>query len=96
MTDRHPDSPQSESPHEAPQYAAERVRRALAVDPRTSELGVRVTVRAAEVYLDGEVPCPSRAEAMTRVAAETAPELHVHNQVRVTTTRGPAEAEELR
>ncbi|ASO19863.1 osmotically-inducible protein OsmY [Actinoalloteichus hoggarensis] len=96
MRDRSSDANRSGASSEAPQYAAERIRRALAVDPRTSELGVRVTVRAAEVYLDGTVPSSDRAESLTRVAQEAAPELHVHNQIRVTAAREPADTEELR
>ncbi|AOS63032.1 BON domain-containing protein [Actinoalloteichus hymeniacidonis] len=81
---------------EPPQYAVEQIRQALASDPRTSELGVQVSVRADVAYLDGEVTGAARAQALTEVARDAGAGLQVHNRVRVTEARGPSTAEELR
>ncbi|NKQ57158.1 BON domain-containing protein [Amycolatopsis sp. K13G38] len=78
------------------QYRVAHVRRALAEDPRTAELGVRVNVRADAVYLSGEVATEERRADLERVLREVAPEVTVHNDVRVADTREPARREELR
>ncbi|HEX6352092.1 BON domain-containing protein [Actinophytocola sp.] len=81
---------------ESPQYRVAHVRRALAEDPRTAELGVRVNVRGDHVHLSGEVATEERRGALEQVLAEVAPDVEVHNDVRVSDTREPARREELR
>ncbi|OLR93310.1 BON domain-containing protein [Actinokineospora bangkokensis] len=81
---------------DSPQYLVARLRRALAEDPRTAEMGVRVHVNADRVHLSGEVATAQRRSDLDAVLADEAPGLQVHNDVRVSDTREPAHREELR
>jgi ribosome recycling factor len=81
---------------ESPQYRVAHVRRALAEDPRTAELGVRVNVRGDQLHLTGEVTTEERRDHLEQVLAEVAPDMAVHNDVRLAETREPARREELR
>jgi len=81
---------------ESPQYRVAHIRRALAEDPRTAEMGVRVNVRGDQVHLSGEVATEQRRADLEEVLAEVAPEVSVSNDVRVTDCREPARREELR
>jgi hypothetical protein len=81
---------------ESPQYRVAHVRRALAEDPRTSELGVRVNVRGDQLHLTGEVTTEERRAHLEQVLAEVAPDMEVHNDVRLADIREPARREELR
>jgi osmotically-inducible protein OsmY len=81
---------------ESPQYRVAHLRRALAEDPRTTEMGVRVNVRGDQVHLSGEVATEERRAELERVLGEVAPELTVNNDVRVVDIREPARREELR
>lgn len=87
--------PSSEPPFEPPQYVVQRLRRALAEDPRTAELGVQVKVRGSAVFLTGEVATKERCTQLATVVAEAAPELTVHNDVHVVPARVPDTREEL-
>ncbi|WP_199433042.1 BON domain-containing protein [Qaidamihabitans albus] len=78
---------------EAPQYRAARLRRALAEDTRTAELGVQVTVRGEHVYLSGSVPSRQRKEELDHVLHEKEPGTRVHNDVRVVEAGEPGEPE---
>jgi hypothetical protein len=78
------------------QYLAANLRRAVAEDPRTAELGVRVTVRGDHVMLSGDVACENRRAALEEVLHEAAPELTIFNDVRVTPAGEPEGEEELR
>ena len=81
---------------ESPQYRVAHVRRALAEDPRTTELGVRVNVRGDQLHLTGEVTTEERRAHLEQVLAEVAPDMEVHNDVRLADIREPARREELR
>lgn len=81
---------------ESPQYRVAHVRRALAEDPRTAEMGVRVNVRGDHVHLSGEVTTEQRRAELETVLAEVAPDVVVSNDVRIADTREPARREELR
>jgi hypothetical protein len=81
---------------DAPQYRAARLRQALAEDPRTAELGVRVTVRGEHVMLSGQVVSEQRRAELQRVLAEMEPNLAIYNDVRVTSADEPSGREELR
>lgn len=81
---------------ESPQYRVAHIRRALAEDPRTAEMGVRVNVRGDQVHLSGEVATEQRRADLEAVLAEVAPDVSVNNDVRVADTREPARREELR
>lgn len=65
------------------QYLAGRIEHALAVDPRTHELGVRADVRDDVVYVRGEVVGEERRELVAQVVRDTAPGLRVRNEVSV-------------
>ncbi|MBF6067460.1 BON domain-containing protein [Nocardia farcinica] len=78
-----------------PQYQVAHLRRALAEDPRTAELGVQVTIRGDVVVLDGEVASEALKEQMTAVVREQLPQLRVHNDVRVVHPAAPPGAEHL-
>lgn len=66
------------------EYLAQRLRDALAEDPRVGELGIGVTVADGRAYLSGEVATPERQHAVAAVAAEVLPDHEVHNDVSVT------------
>lgn len=87
MPDRSTDQP--------PQYVAARLQRALTEDPRTAEQGIRVTVRGSQVYLRGDVTSEDRRRALVEVAAEAAPDLSIHDELRVVATAAPTDDEEL-
>ena len=82
--------------HQDPtEYAVQHVRERLAMDPRTNELEVRVSVAGTKVFLDGAVSSPERREAISEVAHEALPDHDVHNQITVLQPRPAEEAEEL-
>lgn len=81
---------------ESPQYRVAHVRRALAEDPRTAEMGVRVNVRGEHLHLSGEVATEQRRTELEQVVGELLPEVELHNDVRVADTREPNRLEELR
>ncbi|MEV0586145.1 BON domain-containing protein [Nonomuraea sp. NPDC050310] len=80
---------------EAPQYIAARVQKALAEDGRTHELGIRVDVRGDQVFLRGQVSGEEHRRVIGEVAQETAPDLHVHNEIKVVDVTRPGEDEHL-
>ena len=75
-------------------YQAGRIERALAEDPRTHELGVRVEIDSGVVYLRGEVAGERRRRLVAEVTRDTAPELAVRNEVSVTELLPPVKREE--
>ncbi|GAB2748756.1 BON domain-containing protein [Amycolatopsis magusensis] len=86
----------TEHPEDVPQYWAARLRRAIAEDERTTEMGVRVDIRADHVHLSGEVACDARRAELEQVVHELAPDLRVHNDLRVAAVGEPTAREELR
>ena len=80
---------------EAPQYVAARVQQALAEDARTNELGIRVDVRGDQLFLRGQVSESDQKDRLGEVARETAPALHVHNEIKIVDMTGPGEDEHL-
>ncbi|GAA3883994.1 hypothetical protein GCM10022243_55920 [Saccharothrix violaceirubra] len=80
----------------AEQYLSARLRRALAEDPRTAELGVRVTVRGDHVLLSGDVACADRRADLEAVVHEAAPGVTVLDDVRVVPVGEPVGQEEIR
>ncbi|WP_116042678.1 BON domain-containing protein [Amycolatopsis palatopharyngis] len=81
---------------EAPQYWVAHVRRVLAEDERTAELGVRVNIRGSHIHLSGEVATEARKSELDHVLGELAPRMRVHNDVRIVDAREPTRREELR
>ncbi|WP_019808249.1 hypothetical protein [Saccharomonospora halophila] len=95
----HPDDDgRPAGPHrpEAPEYRAARLRRALAEDHRTAELGIQVRVRGAEAWLSGSVSSARCRVHLDTVLHELDPALTVHNDVRVVEVGQPGEPEVLR
>ncbi|WP_330230800.1 BON domain-containing protein [Nocardia sp. NBC_00508] len=80
---------------EQPQYVVAHLRRALAEDPRTAELGAQVTIRGDVVVLGGEVSSEERKRQMETVVREQLPHARIHNDVRVTRPAAPLETETL-
>ncbi|GAA1276330.1 BON domain-containing protein [Saccharothrix xinjiangensis] len=81
---------------EPEQYLSARLRRALAEDSRTTEQGVRVTVRGDNVLLSGSVASEERRDALKAVVHDVAPELTVLDDVKVVPVDAPAGREEIR
>ncbi|GAA5113924.1 BON domain-containing protein [Haloechinothrix salitolerans] len=79
----------------APHDRAARLRRALAEDPRTSELGVAISVRGDRVRLTGTVASAARKTEVDVVAQEAEPGLHVTNDITVVSAAEPGEAEDI-
>jgi osmotically-inducible protein OsmY len=86
---------EKEDTMEAPQYVAARVQQALAQDDRTHELGIRVDIRGDQLFLRGRVSGEEQRDRLGDVAHEAAPDLHVHNEVRVVEPTEPGEDEHL-
>ncbi|MEU8895550.1 BON domain-containing protein [Nocardia sp. NPDC048505] len=80
---------------ETPQYVVAHLRRALAEDPRTCELGIHVTIRGDVVVLGGEVSSAERKQAMETVIREQVPQARIHNDVHVTLPCAPEGSEDL-
>jgi len=64
-------------------YLAERIRTAIAQDPRVNELGINVALVGDHVFVTGTVPTPERRDAVGAVVGELFPDLAVHNDVTV-------------
>lgn len=74
MTDHSPD---------ADPYVAERVRQALAGDPRVGELGVVVEIAGETVMLRGTLASIERQQAATEVVRDLLPHHRVRNETTV-------------
>jgi osmotically-inducible protein OsmY len=84
-----------QSGSEPTDYVVERLRQALAHDPRVGELDVEVMVAGGKVFLTGQVPTAARRDAITEVAEELLPDRDVHNGVTVETIDESAQPEQL-
>ncbi|MEU6585851.1 BON domain-containing protein [Nocardia sp. NPDC046763] len=78
-----------------PQYDTAHVHRALAEDPRTSELGVQVRLDDGTVVLTGTVTTEERRRQVELVVREQLPESRIRNEVRVTSPETPGTVETL-
>ena len=76
-------------------YVIERLRTALAEDPRVAELGIDVAVEGDRVVLTGEVATEGRLAAVEAVARELAPGHQVDNRTTAAVLAEPGEAETL-
>ncbi len=74
-------------------YLVERVRTALAEDPRVGELGITVTFEEGRLVLGGEVATPERRATVEAVAREQAPGTEVDNRVTTSVLGEPGEPE---
>lgn len=84
-----------ENAEEPLHYVAERVRHALAHDPRTNELDVRISIVGDKVFVAGTVATQERREAATDVVEQAMPGYAVHNELTVNDFPVPSEIEEL-
>jgi osmotically-inducible protein OsmY len=80
---------------EPDQYLIERVREALAGDPRVGELYVQVSIVAGKVFLSGTVATAERKSAMSDLVRELLPDHEVHNQATVSSLTEPPDTEEI-
>ena len=75
-----------------PQYVAERIRSALAADPRVAELGIAVKIVANRVQLGGAVATHDRRQLVEEIVRQLMPGHEVQNDIRVEElgeTQGP-------
>jgi len=75
-----------------PQYVAERIRSALAADPRVAELGIAVKIVGDRVQLGGAVATHDRRELVEEIVRQLMPGHEVQNDIRVEElgeTQGP-------
>jgi hypothetical protein len=80
---------------EPPHYLVQRIREALAHDPRVGELELEVTVRAGKAVVSGTVPSEEVRQSVAEVLHEVAPELEGHNQTSVASYPEGGEVESL-
>ncbi|MFC7328643.1 BON domain-containing protein [Marinactinospora rubrisoli] len=80
---------------EEPQYLAGHLQQALAEDPRTGALGIRVRVHGTDVHLSGELPSTERRRAVLAVARELVPDYAVHDDLAVSGMEGETKEERL-
>ena len=73
-----------------PRYEQERIRQALATDPRVGEPELSVDVVAGRVLVTGSVPSEGVRDAIDRVVAEVAPDVTLDNRVTVPPTDEPS------
>jgi osmotically-inducible protein OsmY len=78
-----------------PQYERERIRQALATDPRVGEPELSVDIVAGRVLVQGSAPTSEVRVAVEEVVAEVAPGLAVDNQVTVAAAHEPSGEEAI-
>jgi osmotically-inducible protein OsmY len=78
-----------------PRYEQERVRQALATDPRVGEPELSVEVVAGRVLVTGSVPSERIRRAIDAVVADVAPGLAMDNRVTVASTDEPSGEEPI-
>lgn len=81
---------------DAPHYTAERIRAALAADPRLGELGIAVKIGGNRVHLSGSVVTAERRALVEAIVRELLPGHEVQNDVTVREMSDPARPERLR
>ena len=78
------------------QYLVGKIQAALAADPRTNKLDVRVIIRSGKIHLTGQTSTEERRLAIAAVAAEAVPDLDVRNELTVIEIGAPSQPEEIR
>jgi hypothetical protein len=78
-----------------PDYLIARVGRALAEDPRVSELELDVDLEGDTVVVRGMVPTEDRRRGVDLVLEEGFPDLRARNEVTVLEPSGPPAEEEV-
>lgn len=76
-------------------YVISHIQDALAHDPRTTEMGIEVTLSGDRAVLTGMVTSGAQRDAIGQVASEVAREYHVVNDVSVVPCDEASETEEL-
>ncbi len=76
-------------------YVISHIQDALAHDPRTTEMGIDVTLSGDRAVLTGMVASKVQREAIGQVAGEVARDYHVVNDVTVVPCDEAGETEEL-
>ena len=77
-----------------PQYLTERLRTALATDPRVGEPELTVSIAGDKVIVSGVVPTDERRDGIAEIVAEVAPDLVFVDAVEVATDFGEPHGEE--
>ena len=78
-----------------PRYEQERIRQALATDPRVGEPELSVEMVAGRVLVTGSVPSEKVREAIGTVVAEIAPDVSLDNRASVASTDEPSGEETI-
>jgi hypothetical protein len=78
------ESPEPASP-EPEHYACERLRDALAADPRVSDLSLQVHIIAGNLFVTGQVATQERIDAVSEIASRVLPECVLHNDLTLLT-----------
>jgi osmotically-inducible protein OsmY len=78
-----------------PGYELERIRQALATDPRVGEPELSVDLIAGRLLVTGSVPSRRVRDAIEEVAADFAAGLPVDNRVTVASTDAPTGEESI-
>jgi osmotically-inducible protein OsmY len=89
-SDRPPTEPMGD-----PRYEQERIRQALATDPRVGEPELGVEVVAGRILVTGSVPNERVRSAVNDVVAEVAPGASLDNRVTVPPTDEPTGEETI-
>jgi osmotically-inducible protein OsmY len=76
-------------------YDQERIRQALATDPRVGEPELSVDIVAGRVLVSGSVPSREVREAVTEVVDEVAPGMPLENRVEIARRDEPAGEEPI-
>jgi hypothetical protein len=77
-------------------YAIAHLREKLASDPRCHELDIQIDYQDGRFLLRGETTTAERRQAMADIVHESFPDVAVENQIRLTPTPEPQEAEEFK
>jgi osmotically-inducible protein OsmY len=78
-----------------PRYEQERIRQALATDPRVGEPELSVDVVAGRVLVTGSVPNERVRRAIDAVVADVAPGVAIDNRATVASTDEPSGEETI-
>ena len=70
-------------------YLLEKIRRAIAEDPRVGEPAVTVVGAGGRLWLEGTVTSPERREAAQKLVEELVPGIEVKNELQVLSIGGP-------
>jgi osmotically-inducible protein OsmY len=76
-------------------YLAERVREALARDPRVAELGVEVEIRGQTIVFRGTMTSPEQQVAAVAIARDILPAYRVRDVTMVADLTEPTDSEHL-